>query len=71
MLTWIIVIIIVGLFVFFLPGWGWLSLPIGLGILILKEVITKAVREEQNKPSGDSPKAEYDEFDWWQDNQGL
>ena len=58
----IFTVIVVSLFVFKAPDYAWLSAPICLAYLILKSII------KQKAPPDDY---EYDEFDWWQDNQGL
>lgn len=56
----IFTIIVVGLFVFKAPALTWLSFPICFAYLAIKSAIKK-----------NRPKRKYDEFDWWQDNQGL
>lgn len=61
----IFTIVVVSLFVFFAPAFVWLSIPICLAYHILKSSLKEAANQE--KPSVD----EWDEFDWWQDNQGL
>ncbi len=56
----IFTIIVVSFFVFKAPGLTWLSFPICLAYLAIKSAIKKNDSEQT-----------YDEFDWWQDNQGL
>lgn len=56
----IFTIIVVGLFVFKAPALTWLSFPICFAYLAIKSAIKK-----------NRSKRTYDEFDWWQDNQGL
>ncbi len=50
--------IIISVFVFEFPGWEWL----GVVIVFLRHILFES-----------TPKRDYksDEFDWWQDNQGL
>lgn len=56
----IFTIIVVSLFVFKAPNLTWLSFPICFAYFFLKNIGKRH-----------SPKQHYDEFDWWQDNQGL
>lgn len=56
----IFTIIIVGLFVFKAPDYTWLSVPICFAYFFLKSIVKRNL-----------PQQNYDEFDWWQDNQGL
>lgn len=68
----LVTIIIVGLFVFKAPDYVWLSIPICFAYLFLKSAIKAGAGHKNNKRSHDDcPQTEYDEFDWWQDNQGL
>ena len=62
----IFVIIVVGWFVFKAPNLVWLSVPICFAYHFLKSIIMNSVH--QDKPSNGNKS---DEFDWWQDNQGL
>lgn len=56
----IFTIVIVSLFVFKAPDFTWLSIPICFVYFFIKSTIKR-----------DLPHHHYDEFDWWQDNQGL
>lgn len=53
--------IVVALFVFKAPDYTWLGCLLCFTYLVIKSILKK------NRPQ----KREYDEFDWWQDNQGL
>lgn len=56
----IFTIIVVGLFVFKAPNLTWLSVPVCFAYFFIKNIVKQHL-----------PKQHYDEFDWWQDNQGL
>lgn len=58
----IVVLLIVAIFVFKFPHIAWVSAPICVLYLVLKSVIKEKLPKRE---------AERDEFDWWQDNQGL
>lgn len=62
----IFTIFVVSFFVFTAPALTWLSIPICLIYLIIKSSIKK-----DNSKSKGKDQDTYDEFDWWQDNQGL
>lgn len=63
-------IIIIGILVFINPILGAVGVFACLGIHILKSVIFGS-RKKKLKKHDNIPHTEYDEFDWWQDNQGL
>ncbi len=67
----IFTIIVVGLFVFKAPDYAWLSVPICFFYLVLKHTIKDRIASDRKDKHDDVPYTEYDEFDWWQDNQGL
>ena len=58
----IVVLIIVAIFAFKFPHIAWLSGPICVLYLVLKSVIKEKLPKRE---------VEHDEFDRWQDNQGL
>lgn len=60
-----VTIIVVALFVFKAPNYVWLSIPICFAYFFLKFAIKQAAHREKKIVY------EWDEFDWWQDNQGL
>ena len=61
-------ITVVSLLVFRAPGIAWLSVPICLVYLIIKSEFKD---KSGTGRKDDAPITEYDDFDWWQDNQGL
>lgn len=63
-------IIIVGILVFINPILGAVGVFACVGIHILKSVAFGGRKKESEKRD-DVPQTECDEFDWWQDNQGL
>ncbi len=68
----LVTIIIVSLFVFKAPDYVWLSVPICFAYLVLKSKFkARMKRNNDSQLHDDCPQTEYDEFDWWQDNQGL
>ena len=63
----IITLIIVSFFVFVLPSLALLSIPICLVYLIVKSIIKEQLKSDKKEDK----EPQWDEFDWWQDNQGL
>lgn len=64
----IFTIFVVAFFVFTAPGLTWLSIPICLIYLAIKSYLKGDNSKDKGKGKD---KNTYDEFDWWQDNQGL
>ncbi len=65
----LIYIIITAILVSINPALGVVSVFLCLGIHILKSVIFDNEKNDTNNKSDSD--IEFDEFDWWQDNQGL
>lgn len=63
-------IIIIGILVFINPILGPVGVFLCLGIHILKDILFGEGKKEHEKHDN-TPYTEYDEFDRWQDNQGL
>ena len=60
------------IFLVYVPDLWWLGGVIAVLLIVLWKILTGIVdEEEKKKPPEDTPQTEYDEFDWWQDNQGL
>lgn len=63
-------IIIIAVLVFINPVLGAVGVFLCLVIQFLKDIVFGNSDKGENKHD-DVPHTEYDEFDWWQDNQGL
>lgn len=60
------------IFLVYVPDLWWLGGVIAVLLIVLWKILTGIADEEKKKkPPEDTPQTEYDEFDWWQDNQGL
>ena len=59
------------MFIFFVfaPELWWLGGVIAVLLIVLWKILTR--NADEKKPKDDVPRTEYDEFDWWQDNQGF
>ncbi len=66
-------IIVVGILTFINPILGAVGVFACVGFHILKSILfgDKNDKKDERKKQDDAPHTEYDEFDWWQDNQGL
>lgn len=65
--------ILVCAFYAWFPGATALIVPVFVISVIIGVVLKRLFHSSQNKhiKKDDVPHTEYDEFDWWQDNQGL
>lgn len=59
----IFTIIVITLFVFKAPKFTWVGVLICFGYFFLKSMVKNGLPQQQHD--------EFDEFDWWQDDQGL
>ena len=57
------------IFLVYVPDLWWLGGVIAVLLIVLWKLLTGIADEGNKKKPPKDP--EYDEFDWWQDNQGL
>lgn len=57
--------ILMFIFLVYVPDLWWLGGVIAVLLLVLWKILTKGTDKQKKS------KEKYDEFDWWQDDQGL